>query len=54
MSDSKEVKATASIAITGVLEFRDADGKIVEERPFTGSVPLEQLREDDDGSDLGE
>ena len=44
-----ETNATAKLAISGTIEYRDADGNIIKTVPINGSIPLEELNDDDLG-----
>lgn len=40
----------ARICIEGAFECKDEDGNVLKVITFTGSVPLEQIKEPDDGT----
>ncbi len=43
-----ELDANAKVAITGVLVFKDTDGNVVKETPFTGELKEDKEEEDGD------
>jgi hypothetical protein len=46
-----EIEGTGKVKITGVIEYRDADGNVIESVPMEGTVLVED-EEVNDGSQL--
>ena len=49
-----QVETEAKIAISGTLVFRDKDGNVVKETPFTGQLPVTEKQEEEDDGNLRE
>lgn len=49
-----ETQTGGMIKINGILEYRDADGNVIERVPVSTELPIEALepRGDDDGLDI--
>lgn len=49
-----EVAAQAKVVISGTLVFRDRDGNVIKETPFSGAAPLEQVEQKEDDGNVRE
>lgn len=42
MTEQNQQQMAAKLGISGVVEYRDKDGNLIQAVPFTGAVPLTQ------------